>query len=644
MFEARTGAAAHPGQIRRPGSSLAWLCALLVVLLLVVAGRPAPASAAGTTFQGVHLHSLWWESTSEVMDRELDLAQAAGSNVVRVDVGWDSLQTGGKDRYSQWYLDKLDRFVAGADARGMKVIATLTSTPCWASSAPDTLKQDCSGQWWDRKVQLYPPTRASDYADVARFITDRYGTKLAALEIWNEPNLDVDRFFIAPDEPAAYAEILKAAYPAAKAGNPEVDVLAGSLAYMNGEFLERLYALGIRGYYDGLSVHPYNDRLTPTTREWSGVEWIRGMQRAAGDDKPLWLTEFGWSTCRIGSGWCKSETEQAANTRAGFLAAAADPGIKAVVAYNLRDKGTNGDDMEDNFGLVKRDFTPKPGYSAMRAALTAPGEAPPPLPTDPAPPVGAPAPPTIPAPPPTGPVAAPRAVPVADGQRARTAAQSPRSPAQPLKLYVTKAAENRRTLRVSGRIEGRASGTIGLTASYSNRGGPFRRVTQRQAPVRNGRFQARVARFRHGRWKVRVVLKGAPRAVDAQQFRLDEGGGGRLPESGAGGEISPGAEQGGDVNAPSEQVVGQVALGPPTVSPGPLPGGGYLEQGSGAGADSVRELQRMLGAAGFRTSVDGVFGPDTEASVRRFQEANDLLVDGVVGRQTMSTLEEGNGA
>ena len=352
-------------------ASLRRFAALATVAVAAAAGAvsASPASAAkGPQYRGVHLHSLWGDSSKATMSRELDLSAGAGANVVRTLVSWDSLETAGKGEHSEWYLRKLDSFVNGAHARGMKVIATLSGTPCWASSAPDSLKQGCSGEWWNRNVQMRPPTRASDYADAARFITSRYGTKLAALEVWNEPNLEEDRFFIAPDEPRAYAAMLKAAYAAVKRANPRVDVLAGSLAYMNGEFLERLYALGIRGHYDGLAIHPYNEGA-PTARDWSGIRWARQMQRAAGDHKPLWLTEFGWSTCRQGSGWCQSEKAQAFKTKAAFGALASDANVKGAVVYNLRDTGGNNDEMEDNFGLVERDFTPKPAYRALRAAL-----------------------------------------------------------------------------------------------------------------------------------------------------------------------------------------------------------------------------------------------------------------------------------
>jgi hypothetical protein len=53
----------------------------------------------------------------------------------------------------------------------------------------------------------------------------------------------------------------------------------------------------------------------------------------------------------------------------------------------------------------------------------------------------------------------------------------------------------------------------------------------------------------------------------------------------------------------------------------------------------VKELQTLLKADGFSLDVDGVFGPDTESAVKRFQTEHGLADDGVVGPLTWSVLE-----
>jgi len=66
------------------------------------------------------------------------------------------------------------------------------------------------------------------------------------------------------------------------------------------------------------------------------------------------------------------------------------------------------------------------------------------------------------------------------------------------------------------------------------------------------------------------------------------------------------------------------------------PGAGY---GRPHGSERVRALQRRLRRAGERPGpLDGLFGPLTEAAVRRFQESHGLAVDGIVGAATRGVL------
>lgn len=55
--------------------------------------------------------------------------------------------------------------------------------------------------------------------------------------------------------------------------------------------------------------------------------------------------------------------------------------------------------------------------------------------------------------------------------------------------------------------------------------------------------------------------------------------------------------------------------------------------------DDVRGLQAALDRAGFANTPDGVFGPATEALLRRFQSSRELAADGVAGPRTLSALE-----
>ena len=58
----------------------------------------------------------------------------------------------------------------------------------------------------------------------------------------------------------------------------------------------------------------------------------------------------------------------------------------------------------------------------------------------------------------------------------------------------------------------------------------------------------------------------------------------------------------------------------------------------GSQGHPVPALQYLLRARGHPVTVDGIFGPKTEAAVEGFQTADQIMVDGVVGQQTWGAL------
>ena len=59
---------------------------------------------------------------------------------------------------------------------------------------------------------------------------------------------------------------------------------------------------------------------------------------------------------------------------------------------------------------------------------------------------------------------------------------------------------------------------------------------------------------------------------------------------------------------------------------------------AGSTGSEVERLQQDLSALKYEVEVNGSFDANTEAAVKKFQQQNDLKVDGVVGRETGQKL------
>jgi hypothetical protein len=356
--------------------------ALTLVLLLAWApsspagargAAPSPArparvgghAAAGRLLGGLNVVGLDFASTPAEADRSIAVARAVKAKVVRALVPWAVLEPregGGADARALAFTDRL---VGDAEAAGVKVIMTVERTPCWASSAPAAVLRKCRpgvlGQ-----ANAYPPRSTAPYASIVAFLARRYGTKLAAIEVWSEPDQSNEAYFAGPEKVARYAALLRAAYPAVKAANPAVTVLGGSLTGSNGLFLKALYGAGIKGFYDGLSVHYYNLTL-------ASIRSIHQVQTANGDSKPIWLDEFGWSSCWPGhkkqqEQGCVTAPVQAVNLTNTFRALARAPYVAAAIVYKLQDSASGRED----FGLLSTAGLHKPAFGGLARALASP--------------------------------------------------------------------------------------------------------------------------------------------------------------------------------------------------------------------------------------------------------------------------------
>jgi hypothetical protein len=368
--------AASPRNPARRGRLPLTLTALLACLALSLccspgagaasAGRPAARSAAqpGAPPQlaGVNVIGLYAGVRPAVADREIAYARNLHASIVRAELRWSALEPLRDGQIDAGALAFTDRLVADAAAANIRVIFTVDSTPCWISSAPARLLARCVASK-ATAANSWPPTGTAPYAAACAFLARRYGSRLAAIEIWNEPDQSNQLYFAGPKKVQRYAALLKAAYTAIKQANPAVTVLGGSLVGSNGLFLRALYAAGIKGYYDGLAVHFYNLVL-------ASLRAIREVQLANGDSRPLWLDEFGWSSCfpkqRVQEEQaCVTDAIQARNLTDVVRSLSQTPWVAAELVYNLQNA------PRENFGLLTAYGGRKPAFRALARVLLA---------------------------------------------------------------------------------------------------------------------------------------------------------------------------------------------------------------------------------------------------------------------------------
>lgn len=205
------------------------------------------------------------------------------------------------------------------------------------------------------------------YANYSRAVVDRYDG-LEYVEVWNEYDLAKYASGPAGTDPAAYAELLAATYPAVKAERPNVTVVGGATSGVDFEFWEGVLAAGGAEHVDVMSVHPYRGDPSGYAED---VARLRNLTREHNDGEtiPIWVTEFGWST-GIDSHTSASIPGQARNLVQAHVRMRA-AGIERAYWYTFRDdQPGGGESASGQWGLVRHPddpqgaYTPRPSFLA----------------------------------------------------------------------------------------------------------------------------------------------------------------------------------------------------------------------------------------------------------------------------------------
>jgi Cellulase (glycosyl hydrolase family 5) len=326
------------------------LGACVATLVLLVNAAPAGSSSArpaGTSptltlgfFDGVFLgkDGATW----------LQRAAAAGSDVVRIDIGWvapnGSTKPAGFNARNpadpNYDFTSADAAVREATGDGMRVILDITGAPQWAEG-PNMPASATPGSWRPNPadVEQYAVALATRYS--GRFPDPANPghmlPRVWAFQLWNEPNLST---YLAPqwvgnhtEAPILYRAMLNAFYTGIKSVDPgALVVTAGTAPFgdpepggqriMPARFWRDVLCVqqvgsSLRGgkcsrpaHFDVLAHHPYSVG-PPQTKAinaddvsipdiWKLTAILRASERA-GDalphiHHPIWVTETGYNT------------------------------------------------------------------------------------------------------------------------------------------------------------------------------------------------------------------------------------------------------------------------------------------------------------------------------------------------------------
>ena len=190
--------------------------------------------------------------------------------------GWEPLEQNRGTYFWKW----IDDSMAFAEARGLKVMYVFGDTPAWAGPSP-----------------AYPPTELSEFRRYVNAVVSRYGTRVAAYEVWNEPNVYspmADEVANLVDMTLVVREAVDRWAPGSKVLTPSTTMRTDTTVYPF--FKEYLEPLAEKGWpVDGYTVHTYPTAAEGPAFRAAQVGQFQQMLTLAGAPRlPAWDTEVNY--------------------------------------------------------------------------------------------------------------------------------------------------------------------------------------------------------------------------------------------------------------------------------------------------------------------------------------------------------------
>lgn len=252
---------------------------------------------------GIH-QDLMWDGFRWRREESIAVASAVGAELSRTSFLWHVVepQQGRRD----W--SRSDDVIEELEAADLTPVAVLVGSPAWANGVEDGVE---GARFFVPQDPHAFRVWVARYARFAAAAARRYRGRVPYWELWNEPN---EHFQWKPNpDVARYLIWYRAVAAAIRRADPGAQVAVGGLAglsatspgdYTGIGFLRKLCARGLRP--SNVAVHPYpSDQQAPTaTLRWKNnftdIHRIRAEILRCGSQADVWVTEWGWSTERVG--------------------------------------------------------------------------------------------------------------------------------------------------------------------------------------------------------------------------------------------------------------------------------------------------------------------------------------------------------
>ncbi len=287
---------------------------------------------------------------------EIAAAAAAGASVLRAGAYWTDLEPSP----GQWRWDLQDELVAAAREHGLELQAILGFCPVHAAYPQIRQRQEEAYRnkepdpW---KICLFSPPEEEPWRRYVRMITSRYRGKIRFYEVWNEPDLGFWK-----GDTGQYIAMLRAASEEIRQTDPEAALMTGGFATVlehagraaNPDLQERVLAEAS----DAFDIHAFHQHGLFGEFHNAVTGELRRIRSKMKNPRPLYFNETAVSSSYIGE-------MQQASVLVKKLVFAMSEGAVGYTWYDLRNDGDDPMNMEHNYGLLNRDFSPKAVFVAF---------------------------------------------------------------------------------------------------------------------------------------------------------------------------------------------------------------------------------------------------------------------------------------